>query len=85
MLVFSTESSYCEIFHSLAVYTEFCISFMIRDRRVSVTPTTTEKLLSVRYIFLVLKLGPVEKIGHKYAEDLEVWCCRRMGSIAPIV
>jgi hypothetical protein len=48
-------------------------------------PTTTEKLLSIRYIFLVLKLGPVEKIGHKYAEGLEVWCFRRMGSIAPIV
>jgi len=47
--------------------------------------TTTEGILSVRCIFLVLKLGHVGKVGQICAEVLEMWCCRRMGSIAPIV
>jgi hypothetical protein len=47
--------------------------------------TTTERILSVRHIFLVLKFGHIGKIGQKYAEVLEKWCYRGMGSIAPIV
>jgi hypothetical protein len=35
--------------------------------------TTTERILSVRYIFLVLKLGHVGKIDKKFSEVLERW------------
>jgi len=79
-----SESSECRIYHSLALCTELCISFMIREENFSDT-TTTERIFSVRYIFLVLKFGHVGKIGQKHAEGLDVWCCRRKCSISPVV
>jgi hypothetical protein len=47
--------------------------------------TTTYRILSVRCIFLVLKIGHAGKIGQKYAYGLEMWCYRRINLIAPIV